>query len=276
MGAEFKHWNTTIDPKTGKPTGGMDGISFAIHDGGDTHMDGLCHYQVESSKNKPTPPLVFGGIVQELTMEGCKFASIDNMGKAYITRGILIDMPLLKGVKYLEPRTPIYVSDLEAWEKFANIKIGSGDAVFLRTGRWAMRAEKGPWNAAREIAGLHASVLPWIHQRDIAVLSGEGVVDAQPSGTPWNRPIHSICITIMGLPMVDNSYLEDVASIAPRLKRWEFMLSWAAMQGSGWNRHAVHGARDVLTGSTSWPLRSTRSGRGGLPRRFAHPSHRSS
>ncbi len=230
MNVEFKHWNTTVDPKTGQPRGALDAITFAIHDGGDTHMDALCHYGVEGSKGPGKTVLGFNGKPQELLPEGCGSYAVDKMGKGYITRGILIDMPLLKGVKWLEPRTPIYVADLEAWEKFAGIKIGSGDVVFVRTGRWAMRNEKGPWNAAREIAGLHASVLPWIKQRDIAVLSGEGVVDAQPSGTPWNRPIHSIAISIMGVPMIDNSYLEDVAAIASRLKRWEFMLSWAAMQ----------------------------------------------
>ena len=52
---------------------------------------------------------------------------------------------------YLEPGTAVYPSDLEAWEKYAGIKIGSGDALFLRTGRWAQRAEKGrgTWRGAR-------------------------------------------------------------------------------------------------------------------------------
>ncbi len=72
------------------------------------------------------------------------------MGPGIVTRAILVDMPLLKGVPYLEPTTPIDPSDLEAWEKFASVKIGSGDAVFIRVGRWARRAKVGPWNAARE------------------------------------------------------------------------------------------------------------------------------
>jgi len=229
MNVEFKHWNTTVDPKTGKPGGALDAMTFAIHDGGDTHMDALCHYPVESTRGKVQ--LNYNGYPQELLPEGCGTLSIDKMGKGYITRGILVDLPLLRGVEWIEARTPLFVSDLEAWEKFANITIGSGDAVFIRTGRWARRAKTGPWNAARETPGLHASVLPWIKQRNIAVLSGEGVVDAQPSGVDgWNRPIHSIAITIMGLPMVDNGYFEDVAAIAARLKRWEFMLSWAAIQ----------------------------------------------
>ena len=54
-------------------------------------------------------------------------------------------MPLLKKVKWLEPSTPIYVEDLEAWEKFAGIRIGAGDALLIRSGRWAKRAAEGPW-----------------------------------------------------------------------------------------------------------------------------------
>jgi hypothetical protein len=82
------------------------------------------------------------------------------MGPGIFTRGILVDLPLLKGVPYLERGTPIYASDLEAWEKYAGVKIASGDALFVRTGRWTRRAKLGPWNAAREAAGLDASAMP--------------------------------------------------------------------------------------------------------------------
>ncbi len=60
-------------------------------------------------------------------------------------------------------------------------------------GRSDRRAEEGPWNYARESPGLHASVLPWLKQRDIAILGGDGVADAQPSGVAkHNRRIHDI------------------------------------------------------------------------------------
>ena len=57
------------------------------------------------------------------------------MGPGYITRGILVDMPLLKKVKWLAPSTPIYAEDLEAWEAFAKIKIGPGDALLSGLGK---------------------------------------------------------------------------------------------------------------------------------------------
>lgn len=229
MNAETKHFMTAIDPKTGRVRGALDGISFALHDGGHTHMDALCHYAVQSIKEGP--PQVFNGQIQGLSEKGCEKDTIDHMGKAYITRGVLIDMPLLKKVDWLPNKTPLYVADIEAWEKFANVKIQPGDVVLLRVGRWAKRAKEGPWNYARENPGFHASVLPWLHQRDPAVIVGEGVADAQPSGVEgWPRPIHDISIPIFGTPLVDNGYMEELAATAAKLKRWEFMVSWTMIQ----------------------------------------------
>jgi alcohol dehydrogenase (cytochrome c) len=232
MNAETKHWMTHLDPQTGRVRSALDAVSFATHDGTNTHMDALCHYAVQSLL--PDKAVIYNGYPQNLDERGCKDLAIDRMGSGYITRGILIDMPLVKGVEWLEARTPISVADLEAWEKFAGVRIGSGDAVFLRTGRWARRAKTGPWNAARETPGLHASVLPWLKQRDIALLGAEGVADVQPSGVEgWPRPIHDILIPIMGTPLVDNGYFEELAREAARLKRWEFMVSWTLMRIPG-------------------------------------------
>lgn len=232
MNAETKHWMTNVDPQTGRVRSALDAVSFATHDGTNTHMDALCHYAVQSLL--PAKQVIYNGYPQNLDEQGCKDLAIDKMGAGYITRGVLIDMPRLKGVEWLEARTPIYVADLEAWEKSAGVRIGSGDAVFLRTGRWARRAKTGPWNAARETPGLHASVLPWLKQRDIAMLGAEGVADVQPSGVEgWPRPIHDILIPIMGTPLVDNGYFEDLAREAARLKRWEFMVSWTLMRIPG-------------------------------------------
>src|SRR5437762_1039966 len=70
---------------------------------------------------------------------GCWKLGITVFKNGIVTRGILLDIPRLKGVPYLEAGTHVYREDVEAWEKKAGIKIGPGDAVFLRTGRWARR-----------------------------------------------------------------------------------------------------------------------------------------
>lgn len=212
------------NPQTGKIGFALDIITFGIHDGTNSHLDALCHYAL----HKDGVAVVFNGHPQDLDEKGCKANAIDRMGPGIVSRGILVDIPLMKHVEYLEPGTPIYVSDLEAWEKFAKVKIGSGDVLLIRTGRWARRAKLGAWNTGREAAGLDASVMPWIHQRDIALLGGDAVNDVQPSrvvgqGEAASRPVHTLTIAVMGIPLVDNAYLEDVAREAAARKRWEFM-----------------------------------------------------
>ncbi len=226
--APTEHWMTSVDPDTGRPRGALDAMSFSLHDGQLAHMDALCHY----ATRRDGRAVIFNGYPQNLDIDGCSGdLAVDDMGPGYVTRGILVDMPLLRGVEWLEPSTPIYVSDLEAWEAFAGVTIGSGDVLLIRGGRWAKRAAEGPWRYGRGGAGLHASVLPWLKERGVALLVGDAVNDVQPSGVEGiNRPIHTMTQVFIGLPLVDNGYLEDVAREAVSRERWEFMVSWQITQ----------------------------------------------
>lgn len=206
----------------------MDLYTIWYHGSTITHIDSLCHYSFEGK--------IYNGFARSNIAQGpgCPNNGVEHQKDGIMTRGIIVDLPRLKNVAYLEPGTPVYPSDLEAWEKYANIKIGAGDAVFLRTGRWVQRAQKGPWNVAREAAGWHASVMPWLKQRDVALLGNDGVNDVQPSGVEGNgRPIHQLAIVAMGLPLVDVMDLEAAAETAARLRRWEFLLTAAPVPVPG-------------------------------------------
>ena len=223
---ENVHRMARIDPDTGAVRGALDIIQLSIHDGLSSHLDALCHYQGPIGRKPGEPAVSYNGFPFTLTAAGCKESAADRMGPGYITRGILVDMPLLKKVKWLAPSTPIYIEDLEAWEKFSGIRIGAGDALLIRSGRWAKRAAEGPWEYGQAGAGLHASVLPWLRARDVSLLGSDAVNDVQPSGVQGiNRPIHQLTQVNMGLPIADNVYLEDAAQEAQRLRRWEFMFT---------------------------------------------------
>jgi kynurenine formamidase len=205
-------------------TGGhaMDLYTIWYHGSVITHIDSLCHYSFENQ--------LYNGFDRSKIADGpgCPNNGVEHQKDGIMTRGILVDLPLMKKVPYLTEGTPVTPADLEAWERFANVKIASGDAVFLRTGRWAQRAQKGPWNVARSAAGWHASAMPWLKQRDVALLGNDAVNDVQPSGVEGNgRPIHQLAIVAMGLPLIDVMDLEAVAETAARLKRWEFLLTAA-------------------------------------------------
>ena len=158
--------------------------------------------------------------------EGHPRNSIDVAEHGIFTRGILMDIPRLKGVPYLEPGTRIYPADLEAWEQQVGMKVASGDALFIRTGRWARRAAMGPWNAREGAAGLDASVIPWLRERDIAILAGEAPQDAiPPGGELTGLPVHGFALVYLGVHLFDNVALDDVAEAAAARNRWEFLLT---------------------------------------------------
>ena len=102
------------------------------------HLDGLCHVFY---KDKLYNGLDYQDVV---TADGCSLMDTTQMKDGLVTRGVLVDMPLLKGVPYLEPGTKLYQEDIEAWEEYAGVRLGPGDALLLRTGRWAHREAVGP------------------------------------------------------------------------------------------------------------------------------------
>ena len=95
---------------------GMDQIAVNYHGIAHTHLDSLAHINDNG--------VFFNGYKPEadkVLKQGHEKNSIHNVKSGIFTRGVLIDIPRLKGVPYLEPGTPIYVEDLEAWEKKAGV-----------------------------------------------------------------------------------------------------------------------------------------------------------
>src|SRR3989454_1021266 len=71
-------------------------------------------------------------------------------------------------------------------------------------------------------------------KRDVALLGNDGVNDVQPSGIEGSpRPIHQVAIVALGLPLVDVMDLDAAAETAARLKRWEFLVTAAAIPVPG-------------------------------------------
>lgn len=214
-------------PTTG--TGGTgDTFFISYHGYVHTHMDSLCHFLYDGK--------MYNGYSQDVVTEkGAANNSIINFKDGIITRGVLMDMARHKGVDYLEPGTRIYPEDLDAWEKKAHVRVGSGDVILVRTGRWARRDAKGPWPITEGLAGLHMSCAKWLHARDVAILGGDGAQDVLPSGVAGiSQPIHALVLVAMGMPIFDNCDLELIGKEAERRHRWEFLVtaSPAAVPGA--------------------------------------------
>lgn len=183
-----------------------------------THLDALSHvFNGES---------LFNGFPrQSVTQAGAQKLDVLQLKDGIFTRGILFDIPRLKGRPYLNPGEAIYPADLELWERRTGIKVEPGDVVLIRTGRWERRKKLGPFIPS---AGLHASCAPWLHRHDVAVLGSDGASDVAPSGVAGvTMPIHLLAVGSMGMPILDNLDLDQLAEIAANHHRWVFLFTVA-------------------------------------------------
>ena len=172
---------------------------------------------------------------KEVGPKGANKLSIHNIKNGIFTRGLLIDIPRLRGVRFLEPGSPIYPQEFDEWENKTGIKVSSGDVVFIRTGRWARRALLGPWDVNKQgLAGLHASCAEWLKERDVSMLGSDAAADVIPSGIPdVTHPIHVLTLHVLGVHIFDNCDLEELSKVAARLNRWEFLITAAPIPVEG-------------------------------------------
>jgi kynurenine formamidase len=197
----------------------VDTIAVSYHGNNTTHLDALSHMYYQGK--------IYNGFPQtSYTDRGAGKDDVMAFKNGIFTRGVLFDIPKLKGVPYLGDEEAIYVEDLEAWEKKAGFRLESGDAMLVRTGRWLRVKEKGPLDLNRATPGLFASCARWMRERGVAILGSDVVQDVRPSRVDGvNQPIHQIALMALGTPLIDNCILEDLSEAAAQRRRWTFLLT---------------------------------------------------
>ena len=209
-----------------------DNYQVSYHGLSTAHMDAFCHQYADGQ--------MYNGFstTENITAQtGCKKGSVMAWRDGVVTRAVLYDMPQLKGVEWIEPGTPITRADLEAWEKKAGVKAGPGDVVLLYVGRWKRRAKFGPW--ADQVSGYFADTLPWVKEREPAFLGHDFNIDWNPR-PGWGpaegivgNPIHQMIMKYIGVSIVENLDLERAVETARRLRRYEFMVTFAPLPVEG-------------------------------------------
>jgi kynurenine formamidase len=209
-----------------------DNYQVSYHGKATTHMDAFCHFLFEGK--------MYNGYsaADNITPEtGCKKDDVMAWRDGVVTRAVLFDIPELKGVEWLEPGTPVTRADLEAWEKKARVRVEPGDVLILYVGRWKRRAAKGPDASAQ--AGYHPDVIPFLKERDVAFIGHDFNIDWRPrpgwgeaEGIPYD-PVHQAVLNWLGVSIVENLDLERAIETARRLKRYEFMLTFAPIPVEG-------------------------------------------
>jgi len=213
----FRHvMNLGVDGKFN-----TDAYTVNFHGFAFSHFDALSHTYYEGR-------LYNGYPATDITVSGARVLDTVKYGDGIFTRGVLVDIPWLRGLPCLPTDALITADELDQWEQKTGVKVHSGDAVLIRTGRWALREAKGPWDIANASAGLAPSAMAWMHQREAAFLVSDAAHDALPAPVEGvDFPIHVLAIVAMGMPLADQCDLEEISREARKFNRWTFLLTLA-------------------------------------------------
>ncbi len=194
-----------------------DRLAMNIHGNADSHIDALCHVIFDGT--------LYNGVAADtVTAAGAAELSIDLAGQGIAGRGVLLDIPRLRGTPWLEPGDQVTADDLLAAEAAQFDRIEQGDLLFVRVGHRARRRSLGPWDAATARAGLQPAALELLAERRIAVLGSDGNNDTAPSAAEGvDFPVHVLAVHAMGLYLLDYLDLEDLAESCAARHRASFL-----------------------------------------------------
>jgi len=204
----------------------MDFVGVAFHGMAVSHIDALCHVFVRGQMYNGFP-------ASDVKSIGALRNSIMVAREGIVSRGVLLDIPRLRGVSWLPGGASITPDELAAAEQAQNVRVEPGDILLVAGGRDARREQEGPWNPnVGGIAGLHPECIPWLHERDVAVLGSDGVSDPLPGAgiERWPIPVHQCALVAMGVHLLDNLMLGRLLEACTRQRRWEFLLTVAPLR----------------------------------------------
>jgi kynurenine formamidase len=201
-----------------------DHLSMFIHGFTETHLDALCHLPVAEGQDTWN-----GKQLDQYGMPSEHSGTVDFWRDGIVTRGVLYDIPRLRGTDFVEPGAPVHGWELADAAAAAGITPTAGDAVMIRSGY-------GPYYAAAAVrpgfggaAGVHASCVEFLHDTEASMLvwdmqdapsADQGIPN--PRGIPIALHVHHILLPYMGMPILDNADFEVLAPACSAAQRWEF------------------------------------------------------
>jgi kynurenine formamidase len=202
-----------------------DYIGIAFHGMASSHLDALCHVFQGGRMYNDRP-------ASDVRSTGARANTVMTLKDGVCGRGVLLDVPRALGAEFVDPEHLVTAAELERCEEAQGVRAGAGDILIVRTGRDVRRAR---FDDAM-VAGLDPRACRWLHERQVAILGGDGVHDPVPPGriaAAWPMPIHMIGLVFMGLHLLDNLWLEDVAQACAAERRWAFLLTLAPLRIAG-------------------------------------------
>lgn len=214
-------------PDHGEPRFAGDYLGTELHGDCRTHLDALCHVAYKGK-------LFNGKSPATVTSRGATSMDITAYAQGIAGRGVLLDIPRFRKVKWLEPGEAVTSDEIEAVEEFQGVRLGEGDIFLFRTGHHRRRIELGAWNNncdGEGQAGLHVNAMPLLHERKVAAFFPDGDGETVPSnveGVPY--PVHALQITAMGMACADCLQFEELVKVCEEENRLTFMVVAAPLR----------------------------------------------
>jgi kynurenine formamidase len=190
----------------------MEVLSGSPHVG--SHMDGLAHIQFDGR--------IYGGhlVVDAYGDSGWAVNGMEGV-PPIVTRGVLLDLPReLSGGAPLADEYEVTIDDVERSIAAAAISIRPGDAVLVRTGKYAADYERDPAAYFGPQPGVGPDAALWLWERGMALLGTDtSGTEAYPFPNP-ERTTHRVLVVERGIHLLEILDLERLAASGKR----EFLL----------------------------------------------------
>jgi kynurenine formamidase len=193
-----------------------DRLSMNVHGNADSHIDALSHVMYQARLYNDVP-------ASTVTANGAAELSIAVASDGIVGRGVLLDIPRLRGVRWLEPGDHVTADDLTRAEEAQQVRVGQGDLLLVRVGHRRRQTELGAWDSAASRAGLHPTTVEFVAERRVAVLGSDSNNDTSPSAAEGvDFPVHVLAINAMGLHLLDWLQLDGLVPLCEEAGRWSF------------------------------------------------------
>ena len=201
-----------------------DHLSLFIHGFTETHLDALCHLPVVEGNETWN-----GQRLDQYGMPAEHRGTVDFWRDGIVTRGVLYDVPRLRGTEYVTPGAPVHGWELADAADAQGVTPQSGDAVLIRSGHGPYYASTGVRPGFGGAAGVHASCVEFLHDTEASMLvwdmqdapnDDQGIPN--PRGLAVSLHVHHILLPYMGMPILDNADFEALAPACAAAHRWAF------------------------------------------------------
>jgi kynurenine formamidase len=198
----------------------IDYFGMIFHGQTITHMDSLAHFFWEGKMYNGQPAHLVS------TSLGATVESVELAKDGIITRAVLVDVPMIRGIDWVERGEGVMPRDVEEAERRCGFRVEEGDILLVRTGQLKRRNQQGPVDVtAAGSTACQAACLPLFQQRGIAMIGSDTGNDVAPRQYQrLSNPIHQVGIVAMGLWILDNANLEELAEACRQRSRWELMM----------------------------------------------------